>query len=257
MNAWLDKENLEKAEDWVDEPGRQGKPLFDDPEVPDLAIYQTINVGSAEFEQKEKSCIGGGGAARIKFEAALFVEGGVQVIAAMARARLGVEVVLLNAEARASAELLKTGVGREVYLGIDSLSGSILAYLDVLTITCSGGGGCTGHKCHRVGGWRWSRTVCVCNRWQPPTCTREWERKFSQTLWGWSSPKDLNTGNLACRVPNTMDLCRDWGHNCCANPTWDDKPKCRSGYVPKMENPAHAGQCTNPACFDDQQARRF
>lgn len=247
MNAWLDESNLQNAEKWVNWRGRQGKPLFDDSEeVPDLAFYHTMKVGSSEFEEKEEQCLGGGGAARIKFEAALFVEGGVQATAGVARARLGVEVVLLNAEARASAELLKTGVGREVYLGIDSMSGTILAYLDVLAVNCD----CQcGKRVCKFG-------KCWC-AWKVCKCTKEWERKLSVTLWGWSSPASLNTGNLACRVPDTMALCRDWGHDCCANPAWPDKPKCKPGYVPKMENPAHSGQCTNPACYDDRQARSY
>ena len=210
--------------------------LFISFQVPDLQIYQELKIGSPQFEKKEEQCLGGGGAARVKFEAALFVEGGVEATAGMARARLGVEVILLNAEARASAELLKTGVGREIYLGISSLSGTILAYLEVLMLKCE----CQQKIC------KWGR--CWCAR---AKCEKEWEEKFRTTLWGWSSPKHLDTGNLACRLAGGGEkhLCRDKDHACCANAEWDNKPKCKPGFVPRMDDPANKQQCTNPQCW--------
>jgi hypothetical protein len=155
----------------------------------------------------------------------------------MARARLGVEVILLNAEARASAELLKTGVGREVYMGISSLSGSILAYLEVLMLNCE----CRNRVC------KWGKCWCALMK-----CEKEWEEKFRTTLWGWSSPGFADTGNLACRMTGggNKDLCRDKDRQCCGNVNWATKPKCKPGYVPRMDHPANMQQCTNPACYE-------
>ena len=66
----------------------------------------------------------------VKFELGLGIEGGVQASIALARARLGVQIIIVNLEARANGELLKTGVGKEVWLEVSGLSGSILTYLE-------------------------------------------------------------------------------------------------------------------------------
>jgi hypothetical protein len=224
MNAWLDKEHVQEAKTKIMQGANR---LFskNDPKVPALQFYD-LKIGSSEFKEKEEACMEGGGAGRAKFEANLYIEGGVEVSALAARARLGVEVTMVNVEARGSAELLKTGIGREVYLGSSSLSGVIRVYLQVIE--------CKWHKA----GWRW-KLQCI------------WVTKKNYNIWGWNAPFD--TGNLACRLKHRQNQCRDKGNDCCANEQhWGEAPKCAAGYTPRVDaggHPKRQQDCSNQGCY--------
>ena len=198
--------------------------------VPDLKFY-SLKVDSPEFAEKQQACLGGGGAGRAKFYAQLYIDAGGQIMTAMYRGRLGVEVTIVDLTARASGELLKVGVGREIHLESSTLSGVIIARLQQLMIEC------------KREGWRWK-------------CKHKWVTKLEQKIWGWNS--GFSTGNLLCRVPagTTVDKCRDQGHDCCAHETLGQSPACAPGYVVVLDKGGHpttAADCTNPHCFGVNQ----
>jgi len=102
-------------------------------DIPNLLFFQEDN-SKEGWQAKAENCARGGGAALAKFELGLGIEGGVEATIAIARARLGVEVMVVNLEARGNGELLKTGWGKEVWLEVSGLSGSILTYLEYRAI---------------------------------------------------------------------------------------------------------------------------
>ena len=200
-----------------------------DLDVPDLSFYK-LKVDTPEFSEKREACLGGGGAGRAKFYAQLYIEAGGQVMAAPYRGRLGVEVTIVDLTARASGELLKVGVGREIHLESSTLSGVILARLQQLMIEC------------KRDGWRWK-------------CKHKWVTKIEQKIWGWNS--GFSTGNLLCKNlgGSGAKKCRDQGNDCCAHHD-GEAPRCAPGYVvvpDKEGHPQNPGECTNPACFQYDQ----
>lgn len=140
MAAWLSESDadaiIDKSKKRVDakifgSSTTGSGPIFggNNADIPNLLFFQEDNTKDG-WEEKAQNCARGGGAGLVKFELGLGIEGGVQASIALARARLGVQIIIVNLEARANGELLKTGVGKEVWLEVSGLSGSILTYLE-------------------------------------------------------------------------------------------------------------------------------
>ena len=140
MAAWLSESDadaiIDKSKKRVDakifgSSTTGSGPIFggNNADIPNLLFFQEDNTKDG-WEEKAQNCARGGGAGLVKFEVGLGIEGGVQASIALARARLGVQIIIVNLEARANGELLKTGVGKEVWLEVSGLSGSILTYLE-------------------------------------------------------------------------------------------------------------------------------